>query len=61
VDWTQILSSSIFTPIILVYLFFLIGGVQLGPLGSAATNRPLVPATSDYDDEEIGGVIGRGN
>jgi hypothetical protein len=46
-------------------LFFLIGivggGVQLGPLGTAATNRPIVPAPGDYDDGEIGGMIGRGN
>jgi hypothetical protein len=45
--------------------FFLIGivegGVQLGPLGTAATNRPIVPALSDYDDGEIGGMIDRGN
>jgi hypothetical protein len=34
----------------------------LGPLGTAATNRPIVPAPDDYDDEEIGGImIGRGN
>jgi hypothetical protein len=26
------------------------GGVQLGPLGTAATNRPLVPTPGDYDD-----------
>jgi hypothetical protein len=38
------------------------GGVQLGPLGTAATNRPIVPAPGDYDDDgEIGGMIGRGN
>jgi hypothetical protein len=37
------------------------GGVQLGPLGTAATNRPIVPAPSDYDDGKIGGIIGRGN
>jgi hypothetical protein len=37
------------------------GGVQLGPLGTAATNRPIVPVPGDYDDEEIGGMIGRGN
>jgi hypothetical protein len=37
------------------------GGVQLGPLGTAATNRPIVPAPGDYDDGEIGGMIGRGN
>jgi hypothetical protein len=33
----------------------------LGPLGTAATNRPIVPARGDYDDEEIGGMIGKGN
>jgi hypothetical protein len=38
------------------------GGVQLGPLGTAAANRPIVPAPGDYDDGEIGGMmIGRGN
>jgi hypothetical protein len=38
------------------------GGVQLGPLGTAATNRPIMPAPGDYDDVEIGGMmIGRGN
>jgi hypothetical protein len=38
------------------------GGVQLGPLGAAATNRPIVAAPGDYDDVEIGGMmIGRGN
>jgi hypothetical protein len=25
------------------------GGVQLGPLGTAATDWPIVPAPSDYD------------
>jgi hypothetical protein len=31
------------------------------PLGTAATNRPIVPALGDYDDGEIGGMmIGRG-
>jgi hypothetical protein len=37
------------------------GGVQLGPLGTAATNNPIVPAPGDYGDGEIGGMIGRGN
>jgi hypothetical protein len=33
----------------------------LGPLGTAATNRPIVPAPGDHDDGEIGGMmIGRG-
>jgi hypothetical protein len=37
-------------------------GVQLGPHGTAATNRPTVPAPGDYVDGEIGGMaIGRGN
>jgi hypothetical protein len=35
--------------------------VQLDPLGTAVTDRPIVPAPGDYDDGEIGGmVIGRG-
>jgi hypothetical protein len=47
---------------ILVFLIIIVGsGVQLGPLGTAATNRPIVPAPGDYDDAEIGGMIGRGN
>jgi hypothetical protein len=34
----------------------------LGPLGSAATNRPIVPASGYYDDREIDEMmIGRGN
>jgi hypothetical protein len=35
-------------------------GVQLDPLGTAATNRPIVPAPGDYDDREFGGMIDRG-
>jgi hypothetical protein len=37
------------------------GEVQLGPLGTAATNRPIVPAPGDYDNGEIGGMNGREN
>jgi hypothetical protein len=37
------------------------GGVQLGPLSTAATNKPIVPAPGDYDDGEIDGMIGRGS
>jgi hypothetical protein len=38
------------------------GRVQLDPLGTVATNRPVVPALGDYDDEEIDGMMtGRGN
>jgi hypothetical protein len=39
---------------------FLIG-LQLDPLGTAATKTPIVPAPDDYDYEEIGEMIGRGN
>jgi hypothetical protein len=47
-------------------VYFLIGveggGVQLGPYGIVATNRPIVPAPGDYDDGEISGIMtGRGN
>jgi hypothetical protein len=31
----------------------------LSPLGTAATNRSIVPAPGDYEDGEIGGMIGR--
>jgi hypothetical protein len=33
----------------------------MGPLGTTATNRPIVLAPGDYDDGEISGMIGRGN
>jgi hypothetical protein len=38
------------------------GAVQLGPLGTAATDWPIVPAPGDYNDGECGGMkIGTGN
>jgi hypothetical protein len=38
------------------------GGVQLGPLGTSATEWLVVPAPSNYDDGEFGGMnIDRGN
>jgi hypothetical protein len=34
----------------------------LGPLGTAATDWPIVSAPGDYDDGEFGGMkIGRGS
>jgi hypothetical protein len=36
-------------------------GVELGPLGTAATNSPIVAAPDDYDDREFGGMICRRN
>jgi hypothetical protein len=46
----------------LVFLICLVGGgVQLGPLGTVATDWPIVPAQGDYDDGEFCGMkIGRG-
>jgi hypothetical protein len=43
------------------YIDIVWGGVQLGPLGTMATNRPIMRAPGDYEDGEIGGMIGRGN
>jgi hypothetical protein len=38
------------------------GWVQLGPLGTMAANRPILPSPGDYDDGEIDRMmIGRGN
>jgi hypothetical protein len=38
------------------------GESKLGPLGTSATEWPIVPTPGDYDDGEIGGMkIGRGN
>jgi hypothetical protein len=53
---------KIFTGAISIFLIGIVGGgVQLAPLGTAATNRPIVTAPGDYDDREIGGMFGRGN
>jgi hypothetical protein len=40
-------------PIVLIGIVWGGGWVQLGPLCTAATNRPIVPAPGDYDDGEI--------
>jgi hypothetical protein len=38
------------------------GRVQLGPLGTSATDWRIVSAPGDYDDREFGGIkIGKGN
>jgi hypothetical protein len=34
---------------------------KLGPLGTSVTYWPIVPAPGDYEDEEFGGMKGRGN
>jgi hypothetical protein len=34
----------------------------MGPLGTVATNRPIVLSPGDYDDGKIGGImVSRGN
>jgi hypothetical protein len=34
----------------------------MGPLGTSATEWPIVPAPGDYDDREVGGMkSGMGN
>jgi hypothetical protein len=47
----------------MIFLIRLVGGgVQLSPLGTAATVWPIVPSPGDYDDGEFGGMkIGKGN
>jgi hypothetical protein len=53
--------SSTITFLMHFLTFFLIGivgsGIQLGPLGTTATNRPIMPAPGDYGDGEIGGMM----
>jgi hypothetical protein len=48
----------------LIFLKFILWVVEskLGPLGTSATNWPIVPAPGDCEDAEFGGMkIGRGN
>jgi hypothetical protein len=57
-----LISRSAFMPSNFFIISLVGGGVQLGPLGSAATDWPIVPAPGDYDDGEFGEMkIGRGN
>jgi hypothetical protein len=42
-----------------IYVVFFLYSGGWSPIGS--TNRPIVPAPGDYDDGDIGGMIGRGN
>jgi hypothetical protein len=52
-------SQNIFDTFFLIWVVG--GGVQLCSFGAPATNRLIVPAPGDYDDGEIGGIIGKGN
>jgi hypothetical protein len=49
-----------FNPFCLIHLVG--GGVQLGPLGTAVADWPIVPAPGDYDGGEFGEMkIGKVN
>jgi hypothetical protein len=37
-------------PRVIFFIRIVGGGVQLGPLGTEVTNRPIVPIPGDYDD-----------
>jgi hypothetical protein len=43
-----------FTYILFFLIYIVGGGVQLVQLGTAATNRHIVPVLGDYDDDETG-------
>jgi hypothetical protein len=49
------------TPLLSFFSWYGGGWSPIGPLGTAATNRAIVPALGDYDDGEVGGIIGKGN
>jgi hypothetical protein len=50
-----VFKLSLFPSSLSLFLIGIVGGgVQLGPLGTAATNRVIVSAPGDYDDGEIG-------
>jgi hypothetical protein len=49
-------------PVKLSFICIVGGGVQLGPLGTAATDWPIGPDPGHYDDGEFGGTkTGRRN
>jgi hypothetical protein len=57
-----VLSFSV--NILYKYIFFNSNrgdGVQLGPLGTAATNWPIVPAPGDYENGDFRGMTGKDN
>jgi hypothetical protein len=56
-------SELIQTTNFCIFLTWIVGGgVQLCPLGTAATNRPIMPTLGDYDEGECGGMMtGRRN
>jgi hypothetical protein len=54
---TEMQHIILIYPVVLLLLNLYIGECSwIGPLGTAAINRPTVPASDDYDDGEIGGI-----
>jgi hypothetical protein len=54
-------AHALNTNVIIFLIHIMGGGVQLGPLGMAATDWPVVPAPGDHDDGEFSGMnIGKG-
>jgi hypothetical protein len=56
----------VFFLLLLFFIFFLffigiVGGWNLRSTWHCGHQWPIVPALGDYDDGEIGGIIGRGN
>jgi hypothetical protein len=52
-------NASLIVVHVLTNFFFIRlvgGGVQLGQIGTAAIDLPIVPAPGDYDDGEFGGI-----
>jgi hypothetical protein len=45
----------------LIFILICIVESKLGSLATSATYWPIVPAPGDCEDEEIGGMNGRGN
>jgi hypothetical protein len=59
---TQNFMYEKWNPFFYYFNSLVVDGVQLGLLGKAATDWPIVPAPGDYDDGKFGGMkIGRGN
>jgi hypothetical protein len=56
-------EQFLFITVTYIFLIGIVGGwVQLGPLGTAATNTPILPAPGDYYNAGICGMmIGKGN
>jgi hypothetical protein len=56
------ICAVLFQTRFILFSYYLVNGsgVQLGPFDIAATNRPMVPAPGDYDEDIGGTIIGKG-